>query len=62
MATGYGNGSFGLGTSAAFGGAFNSIPDWVGSAPAQDISSVRSENVNDYVLEIWNFCLRLTTE
>lgn len=31
---GFGGGPFGLGASSAFGGAFSTIPDRVGSAPA----------------------------
>jgi hypothetical protein len=34
-------GGFGLGSNAPYGGAFNSIPDRVGSAPATDLSVVR---------------------
>ena len=44
MKSGYGGGpgaeGFGIGPSGPFGGAFNNVPERVGSAPATDISAV----------------------
>lgn len=34
------SGGFGLGANAPYGGAFNNVPDRVGSAPATDLNVV----------------------
>ena len=55
------SGGYGIGGSTApYGGAFNNIPDRVGSAPATDFALVSARRLNS--LEVRGLRLRVTFE